>query len=136
MARVYATQQQYRDWSGDTAATVSDALLARASLIIDDALKGAVYDVDPATLMPTDANITEALMEATCAQIQWWDEIGDTTGAGAGAQFQSASIGSASYTKGYSAAGSKAGNSGALAPMAFTTLEVAGLLTSTVYTNG
>lgn len=134
-ARVYATQEQYRAWSGDETATVSDALLTRASMQVDLILRGAVYDVNDQS-MPTNVDVIQALQDATCAQIQWWDELGDTTGAGAASQFQSAALGSASYTKGYSSAGSNAGNGSGLSPTAFQILEVAGLLPFGVWVCG
>ena len=135
MARAYATEAEYITWSGDATASIGQSLLVRASLVIDSVLIGTVYDTNSSSL-PTNPDIIEALSDAVCAQIQWWDEQGDTTGSGATSQFQGASIGSASYTKGYSAAGSSAGNTSPLAPMAYRTLNVAGLLPAVVQTHG
>lgn len=136
MARVYATLSDYRDWSGDSTADLSDALLRRASLAIDSNLIGSFYDVDDDTGLPTKTKVIEALRDATCAQAEWYDEIGDTTGSGAAGQFQSAQLGSASYTRGYTQAGSSAGNSSPLAPGAYEILKVEGMLPSGVWTCG
>jgi hypothetical protein len=45
------------------------------------------------TGMPTDALVQEAFRKATCAQVAWWDELGDSTGA-AGAGWGGVKIGS------------------------------------------
>ncbi len=125
MARVYATEAEYRTWSGDLDATVSESLLARASLAVDYALIGAWYSVNGEG-MPIETVHIEALRDATCAQAQWYDETGDTSGSGAADQMQSASIGSAAYTKGYTGGGSNAGGMPSLCPTASQILRVAG----------
>lgn len=134
MARVYATQNDYRAWAEKPDAVVSGAVLARASLAIDNALIGARYAHDAAE-MPTEPKIIEAMRDATCAQVQWYDETGDTTGSGAADRFQSASIGSAGYTRGYTGAGSAAGSGTGLAPTAAEILKVAGF-TVGLYVHG
>jgi hypothetical protein len=50
-------------------------LLVRASEVIDQALRTAVYDVDTAGA-PTDVAVIAALVGATCAQVEFW-ETGD-----------------------------------------------------------
>jgi len=50
-------------------------LLVRASEVIDQALRTAVYDVDTAGA-PTDAAVIQVLADATCAQVEFW-ETGD-----------------------------------------------------------
>jgi len=50
-------------------------LLVRASEVIDQALRTAVYDVDTAGA-PTDAAVIAALVDAVCAQVEFW-ETGD-----------------------------------------------------------
>lgn len=52
---------------GDAIATEeADFYLKRASKVVDELLVGVVYDVD-ADKMPTDADVAEALSDATCA---------------------------------------------------------------------
>ena len=46
MARVYATEEDYKTWLHDQSATVSGLLLARASLSVDEVLIGAWYSVN------------------------------------------------------------------------------------------
>ena len=50
-------------------------LLVRASEVIDQALRTAVYDVDT-NGAPTDVAVIAALVGATCAQVEFW-ETGD-----------------------------------------------------------
>lgn len=136
MARVYATQADYQQWTGDNAATVAPSVLARASRLIDRALVGAVYVVDSQGL-PTDTPITEALRDAVCAQIEWWDETGDTTGIGAASQFASAAIASANYTRAQgAAAGDGKGVTDRLSADALDVLVTAGLLPITPQLRG
>lgn len=59
-----------------------DRLLTRASELIDDYCRTAVYDVDDDGL-PTDADDIAALRDATCAQVEFWlagDEEDDVLG--------------------------------------------------------
>ena len=56
--------------------------LVRASEVIDQALRTAIYDVDTADA-PTDAAVIAALVGATCAQVEFWqtgDEEDDILG--------------------------------------------------------
>lgn len=59
-----------------------DRLLERASELIDDYLRTAVYDVDDDGA-PTDDDVIAALRDATCAQVEFWlagDEEDDILG--------------------------------------------------------
>lgn len=49
------------------AAEDADAFLRTASRVVDECLKGVVYDTDPTTLLPTDADVAQAMSDATCA---------------------------------------------------------------------
>jgi hypothetical protein len=125
---VYATLQDYATFTDEAPAPASlNVLLARASGQVDEAVIAATYDVD-ADGLPTDEKVAGALRDATCAQVVYWDEIGDTNATGAAERWQSASIGSASYSRANS---QQAGRSQArldLAPAAVTILRNAGLL--------
>ncbi|MEU0039955.1 hypothetical protein [Streptomyces sp. NPDC006333] len=90
-ARVYATSADYTEWSGQAAPTGAERLLTQASRDIDDALLTAYYCTD-ADGMPTDPDIVEALREATCAQVEYQQETGDT-GTGAAGRWDSVSLG-------------------------------------------
>jgi hypothetical protein len=97
-APVYATQSDYDAWIDDPGSTtIATVVFRTASSIIDEALIGAVYATDPTTELPTDARVAEVLRDAVCAQVQWMDAEGDTTGLG-GAEVDSASIGSVSFS--------------------------------------
>lgn len=88
MPRVYATQQEYRDWSGDQSAVLTSRDLARASRVVTEASSGAVYDLD-GTGMPTGATLA-ALKEATL-------EVLVTTAAGPLGNVEEATIGSVRF---------------------------------------
>ncbi|MGW4850148.1 hypothetical protein ACWEPZ_02805 [Streptomyces sp. NPDC004288] len=84
MARVYATPQQYEQYTGQTPAPAgTEALLRQASRMLDRlVLRSSLYDADP-TGMPTNAVVAAAFADATCAQAAWWDQVGDPSGADA-----------------------------------------------------
>ncbi|MFF4118966.1 hypothetical protein ACFY0P_36735 [Streptomyces sp. NPDC001714] len=96
MARVYATPEQLAAWTGQPAPTDAGRLLARASQDIDEALLTAVYCTDAAG-MPTHSEVTQALSDAVCAQIEYWQETGDT-GTGAAGRWTSVSLGPVSLS--------------------------------------
>ncbi|MFD8151742.1 hypothetical protein ACFV28_13455 [Streptomyces sp. NPDC059720] len=128
-ARVYATPEQLTAWTGQPAPPDADRLLARASEDVDDALVTAVYATD-ALGMPTDPDILRALADATCAQVEWQQETGDT-GTGAAGRWDSVSIGPVSLS------GRKDGPTAAgdvdLAPRAHRALRRAGLLPGVIW---
>lgn len=85
MTRVYATAEQLADYTGQPAPADAVQQLTRASRFLDaHALNVCLYDTDDAG-MPTAPEVLDALREAVCVQLQWWDDVGDSTGAmGAG----------------------------------------------------
>ena len=86
--RIYATAADYYDFIGADDPGEDDkelnALLRRASTQIDGYLRGARYDVDDDG-MPLDPDVDDAITAATCAQVEWWQQTGDPTGADANA---------------------------------------------------
>jgi hypothetical protein len=61
---------------------VAERMLLRASEVVDDHLRTAIYDVDVDDL-PTDADVIAAFRDATCAQVEFWfagDEEDDVLG--------------------------------------------------------
>jgi hypothetical protein len=57
-------------------------LLLRASELVDDYTRTAIYDVDDDDF-PTDADVIAAFRDATCAQVEFWltsDETDDVLG--------------------------------------------------------
>ncbi|CAN5424598.1 hypothetical protein BH09ACT9_BH09ACT9_00680 [soil metagenome] len=57
-----------------------NAQLVDASEEIDTLLLGALYDVDDSGF-PTDTDVVETLMRATCAIVKYWSITEDDTGA-------------------------------------------------------
>lgn len=83
----FATQHDFdqspysEDDDGETI-EASEKVLARASREVDEMLLTATFDVDPATTLPSDPRILEAVVAATCAQAAWFVVTGDISGAG------------------------------------------------------
>ncbi|MFB7908115.1 hypothetical protein ACFC1T_16920 [Kitasatospora sp. NPDC056076] len=95
MARVYATAAQLAAFLGQAAPPDADRLLARASAFLDSQVfRLAVYNANTTTGMPTDQPVLDAFANATCAQVEWWQGVGDMTGA-AGAGWSTVRIGTA-----------------------------------------
>lgn len=90
--RSYATTAQLAEHLDEAPPPGSMRALVRATRKVDELLRTAIYHVDDAG-MPTDALVAEALAEATCAQVEWWDEIGDERGTGAVGALAGAQIG-------------------------------------------
>lgn len=135
-APIYATLSDYRNAVYDQDAIISDGLLAAASLVIDELAIGAVYDINDTTQLPTDTAVLETLRDATCAQAQWMDATGDTTGVGDVVEVESASIGSVSFTgRKHVASVGRTSSGRPVAPAAWAILRVAGFSPSglTVY---
>ena len=129
--RQYATTAEFSVWDGATEYTVpSDSLLRRASGVIDGLTRHSKFasDVDG---YPTDIDVSDVFRDATCAQVAFWDENGDPTGAGS--QDGSFSIGSVSIGARGRSAGSGAPDAqqSRVAPEAVQILVNAGLITAT-----
>lgn len=102
-------------WPSDAGPVPADAarLLEAASDLLDTTiLLSAAYCTDDAGA-PTDPIVVEALRDAVCAQVRWWDETGDELGSAG--TVQSVSIGSVSLTRA-ATAGPGGGGGGTLAP--------------------
>lgn len=67
--RLYADAAALAAYPGGSAVPAEsvDALLRTASRVVDQLLRGIVYDTDPATLLPTDPDVAGALEDAACA---------------------------------------------------------------------
>jgi len=79
--------------------------LRTASYRVRDALKTARFEVD-GDGKPTDTHVVEAIKDATIAQLSFWAETGDASGAGA--QLGGGSILSVSLPGGSGAADARA----------------------------
>ncbi|GAA2178547.1 hypothetical protein GCM10009785_01550 [Brooklawnia cerclae] len=74
MAIVYATVNDYQEWSGDNS-SVTGQELRSASLRVAELTVGVIYDADPATHLPLETAVTEAFRDATCAQVAATREV-------------------------------------------------------------
>jgi hypothetical protein len=121
---VYASVQQYRNWSGDqvTPAQRITIALQRASEQMDVALVAAVYRVD-ADGMPLDAFVASCFMRATCAQCQYVIAVNDD--ANVKREYSSTNVGGVSLTR---AGAMQAMALPPIAPQALAILRVAGVL--------
>ncbi|MCX4987126.1 hypothetical protein [Streptomyces sp. NBC_00572] len=124
--RVYATPEQLTEWTGKPAPADAERLLTRASEDVDDGLLTAVYAVDAAG-KPTDPAVAQALADATCAQVAYRKETGDT-GTGAAGRWSSVSIGPVSMSGPQQQAGGTGAGNVDLSPQAYRALARAGLL--------
>ena len=94
MARIYATSTQYETYTGQPAPAGIAKMLADASRMLDSKVfRLCWYEADAVTGMPTNALVLAAFADAVCAQAEWGDQIGDTTGA-SGAGWGNVKIGS------------------------------------------
>lgn len=104
MPRVYATAADYQEYTEETPPSDINRSLRRASEFLDaQVFRLCWYDVDTDG-MPSHATVREAFSLAVCAQVEWWEETGDESGAAG--QWGSVSIGSVSLS---GAAGGGAG---------------------------
>lgn len=74
----HATAAELTDWLPSSTPEVDDAerLLVRASEVVDATVTVA-YDVDADTTLATDETLAGALRDATCAQVEFWLEVGE-----------------------------------------------------------
>lgn len=112
--RSYATTTDLADYLRAAPPLDSVGLLADASRMLDTmVLAYCRYDVND-TGLPTDPDVATAISRAVCAQVAWWDEVGDHIGA-AGAGYGNVSIGSVSLGRTTGSASSSASGGDAAA---------------------
>lgn len=81
--RVYATAEQYEQFTFGPAPADIDGRLTRASMFLDaQVFRTCWYEVT-STGYPANATVAEAFARAVCAQAEWNIDVGDLTGAGA-----------------------------------------------------
>lgn len=105
----YATVQDLANLLGYDAPKNGQVLLDRASRDIDRAINTAIYPVDAATGLPTEATVAEALKQATLEQIAFQLEVGNVDGIRHGMQSgvpAGASAGGVELSRGQSVGGS------------------------------
>lgn len=122
MARVYATSADYEAFTGQAPPSDITTLLARAATFLEARVfRLCWYRVDEDGL-PSETVVSEAFRDSVCAQVQWWDEVGDSIGA-AGAGWSSVSIGSASMSRGSAAPGGEDSPARQIAPQVWDILR-------------
>ncbi|MEU4171019.1 hypothetical protein AB0F46_29580 [Streptomyces sp. NPDC026665] len=127
--RVYATVPEYEAYPGGTspAPSTTGTRLGQASRMLERlVLRYCMYDVDTASGMPTHPLVIAALRDAVCAQVAWWEEVGDPSGADA-VGWGSISIGSVSLGRSVTAVSGEDAPARQLAPAAWDALLDPGL---------
>jgi len=78
MTTAYATEADLTAFLPSTVGDVPDAdrLLERASELLDDKIR-TPFAVDTGTQLPTDPDIATALVQACCAQVEYWLDVGE-----------------------------------------------------------
>lgn len=71
----YATPEDLTEWLGSPAPDNATPLLRKASALVADATRGAVYQTTPEGLPTLPAHAT-ALRDATCSQAEAWIDAG------------------------------------------------------------
>lgn len=83
--RVYATPEDYPDFAEEPFDGDAEKLAKRlraASIEVEKLTRLARFDTDEDGYA-TDADVSDAFTEATCAIVEYWEETGDPTGADA-----------------------------------------------------
>jgi len=134
--RVYATAIDYAalaEEPADVELPVLNKRLRAASSEVDGLTRLSRYDVDEDNF-PTDATISDAFKEATCAIVEFWEETGDVRGADAAqgaVKIGSVSLGTTSSTQQGVSPREKLVQR--IGESAVTILTNAGLISATVY---
>ncbi|MFD6094573.1 hypothetical protein ACFWGN_20875 [Oerskovia sp. NPDC060338] len=140
---IYATPEELAAPPWSSTPTNAPALLRSASVLVTQATRGTVYDVD-ATGMPTAPLVLGAFRDAVCSQAVTWAALGiDPTAVGvetgsAGRVIASKGLGPASisYAGSDAAAARRALVSTSLSAEARGILDAASLLNRTVRVRG
>lgn len=131
--RVYATTTDLANWLMEAPPVIARKSLVNASRALDTALMTAVYPTSDDGY-PTDTAHRQAMRDACCAIVEWWMETGDELGAGG--DWQSASAGGVSISRGTGTDGtvqSTQVRATQLPPRAWWALTAAGLLPGVIY---
>jgi len=134
--RVYATSIDYAalaEEPADVELAVLNKRLRAASSEVDGLTRLSRYDVDGDSF-PTDATISDAFKEATCAIVEFWEDTDDPRGAEARAgavKIGSVSLGTTNSNQASDSPRDKL--VGRIGDAAVTILTNAGLISATVY---
>lgn len=129
MTRIYATAEQYEEYTYATAPTDIEYRLSRASEFLDaQVFRFCAYNTDTAGL-PTESAVADALARATCAQVQWGVDVGDVTGASS-AGWGSVKIGSVQLSRSVTSVSGSDSPGRQVAPAVWDALQSSDLLTA------
>jgi hypothetical protein len=122
VARIYATSAEYQTYTGQTPPADIDQQLANASrMLVAEVVRLCWYEVDEDGY-PSNSVVREAFRDAVCAQVEWWDEVGDSTGA-AGVGWGTVKLGSAQLSRSVTATSGAASTAREVAPKAWDALR-------------
>ncbi|MFF7452100.1 MULTISPECIES: hypothetical protein [unclassified Streptomyces] len=122
--RVYATVAEFEAYPGGTSpapATTATRLAQASKMLERQVLRYCWYDVTKATGMPTHPLVVAAVRDAVCAQVAWWEEVGDPSGAD-GVGWGSVKIGSVALSRSVTAVSGADSPARQLAPAAWDAL--------------
>lgn len=122
MARIYATSADYQTYTGQTPPADIAQLLADASRFLEsEVFRLCWYEVD-GDGYPSNSVVRQAFEDAVCAQAQWYDELGDSTGA-AGVGWGTVKLGSAQLSRSVTATSGQSSAAREVAPKAMDALQ-------------
>lgn len=120
--RIYATSAEYEAYTGQTPPSDIDQQLTNASrMLVAEVFRLCWYEVDEDGY-PSNSLVREAFSDAVCAQVEWWDEIGDSTGAAA-VGWGTVKLGSAQMSRSVTATSGAASAAREVAPKAWDALR-------------
>ena len=122
MARIYATSAEYQTYTGQTPPADIDQQLANASrMLVAEVFRLCWFEVDEDGY-PSNTLVREAFRDAVCAQVAWWGELGDSTGAAA-VGWGSVRLGSAQLSRSVTATSGAASPAREVAPAVWDALR-------------
>lgn len=103
---IFAQPGDVERWAGQTIDDDVVPLIRSASVLVQHAVRGAMFDVSPSG-MPEDPDVMDALRDATCEQVAMWveNEINPARVESASVGVTSSSIGDASVSYNTDSAG-------------------------------
>lgn len=122
MARIYANSADYQTYTGQTPPSDIDQQLADASRMLEaQVIRLCWYEVDEDGY-PSNTLVREAFRDAVCAQAEWFDELGDSTGA-SGVGWGTVKLGSAQMSRSVTATSGASSAAREIAPKAMDALQ-------------
>lgn len=122
MARIYATAEDYQEFTGQTPPSDITVLLADATRMLEaNVFRVCLYEVDEDGY-PSNTTVRDAFRDAVCAQVRWFDDVGDSTGASA-VGWGSVRLGSAQLSRSVTAVSGASSAAREIAPAVWDVLQ-------------